>query len=178
MRNLPDDALVDRVVALHDAEAFGVLYERHAPVMYAVALRLTGNRDEAEDVVHDAWMRVADKLQAFSARSTLRTWLVGFIVNRWRESRRSRASWTVELLDDTASGKPAALPHHVDPIDLDAAIKSMPAGYREVIVLHDVEGFTHEEIASMLGIELGTSKSQLARGRAWLRQALDGGDPE
>lgn len=178
MKTLTDDALIGRVVRHHDSEAFGALYERHAPVMYSVALRLTGNRDEAEDFVHDAWMRAADKLDRFEARSTLRTWLVGFVMNRWREARRSSAASTVELSDDVAACASDPLPHRVEPIDLQAAINRMPPRYREVIVLHDVEGFTHEEIATMLGIEPGTSKSQLARGRAWVRQALERGHAE
>ena len=157
-------------MARGDGGAIARAYDDHANVMYSVAMRLTGNQQDAEDVVHDAFLRAVRAAGGFRGESTLRTWLVGIVVNRWRETRRGADR--METLTEIH-----AAPLEVDPsqrLDLEKALSTMPAGYREVVVLHDVEGFTHQEIGGMLGIEPGTSKSQLARGRAWLRRALKG----
>ena len=169
-----DRSLVDAVVGSGDDRAFELLYRRHTPAMYALALRLAaGSEPDAEDVVHDAWIRAVERFPGFEWRSALRSWLCGFVVMRWREMRR-RAD-----REPTASGsdEPAAvidleLTSTVDRLDLERAVSGLADGHREVLVLHDIEGFTHEEIAHMLGIETGTSKSRLSRARGALRDAL------
>ena len=163
---LSDDALLDAFIRDGSDRAFRDLYERHAKAMYALALRLMGSRrDEAADVLQDAWLRALPKLSGFRRESSLRTWLCGFIVNGARE--RFRGPWFEELTDEVNCST------HPDlAIDLERALELLADGYRAVIVLHDIEGYTHREIADALSIDEGTSKSQLSRARAILRRRL------
>jgi RNA polymerase sigma-70 factor (ECF subfamily) len=144
------------------------LYGRHTPALYALALRLAGGeRADADDLVQECWVRAVRALSSFRAESALRTWLCGLLVNVRRE--RIRNAWrTVTLLD---ADSPAVATADA-PVDLERAIAALPAGARDVFVLHDVQGFTHREIAEMLDIASGTSKSQLARARSLLRTSL------
>ena len=165
-----DRDLVAAFLTRRDEIAFRDLYRRHTPALYAFALRLTSGRDaDAEDLVQDTWIRAAEHLHRFAWHSTLRTWLSGIVVNCWRERVR-RLTPDFTLLDEHI----AAPPDTGVGLDLDRAIASLPDGYRAVILLHDVEGYTHEEIARLLGVEEGTSKSQLSRARRTLRQWLGG----
>lgn len=169
---VPDRVLAERVVDRKDDRAFRALYARHTPVLYAMAMRLTGEPADAEDAVHDAWLRAVEALPRFEWRSTLRTWLTSILLNRIRELDRQERH-AVPIDDDPAPSEPSAeLPHAVDALDLEAAIRALPPGYRRVLVLHDVEGFTHDDIAALLGVTTGTSKSQLAHARRRLRRAL------
>ena len=176
-----DAALLARLARSGDARAFETLYRRHTEVMYATALRITNDADLAADIVHDAWVRAAEHADRFEGRSAFRTWIVGIVVNVIREDRRSERH-----NDESDSGQPAwestsqSLELEVagvDPIDLEAAIAALATGFRQVLVLHDVEGFTHDEIATMLSIAPGTSKSQLARARQRVRELLAHGVP-
>jgi len=168
-----DRSLAERVVRDKNSDAFGQLYIRHTPMLYAVALRLTRNRADAEDAVHDTWVRAVSGLSKFRADSTLRTWITGILLNRLRETARARRPESIDEFPEPATTD-VRLPIDIDPIDLQAALAEMPDGYHEVVMLHDVEGFTHEDISHMLGVDPGTSKSQLARGRRWLRARLEG----
>lgn len=168
----PDDrALVSRIITGGDEAAFRVLYQRHTPALYRTAVRLTDDRDgTAEDFVHDAWLRAAERWAEFAWRSSLRTWLTGILLNRVREARRQWARQAehelpADLADDCQAPD--------DRLDLEAAVGRLPPGFRSAIVLHDIEGFTHEEIASLCQIEVGTSKSQLSRARRALRRWLE-----
>jgi RNA polymerase sigma-70 factor (ECF subfamily) len=169
-----DLSLAQRIVAGRDPVAFEQLYVRHTPMLYAVALRFTCNSHDAEDAVHDTWVRSVSALSKFRGASTLRTWLTGVLLNRLREGSRARVHEPLDEWTEPAGSAPVRLPRDIDPIDLERAVQAMPLRYREVLLLHDVEGFTHDEIGGMLGIEPGTSKSQLARGRGWLRTHLNG----
>ena len=170
--------LVRRVVERRDAAAFAALYARHTPVLYAVALRLSGNEADAEDQVHDAWLRAVDGLGRFRFEASLRTWLVAIVLNRFREAARERMMLPLDAIAEPAGPAMPSLPHGIDALDLERAIATLPPGYRAAVVLHDIEGFTHEEIGTMLGIESGTSKSQLARARRRLREILMPDDAE
>jgi RNA polymerase sigma-70 factor (ECF subfamily) len=164
-----DLALVRAFLRSRGEDAFRTLYRAHTPALYALALRLTGgDQGEAEDLVQESWVRAVRALSSFRAQSALRSWLCGFVVNVRRE--RIRADWrTVDTLDSDAVaptiGSDMAL-------DLERAIGALPDGARDVFVLHDVYGYTHQEIAEMLGIVEGTSKSQLTRARTLLRSSL------
>ena len=144
--------------------------------MYLLVLRLLGRfGHHAEDVVQETWVRAASSLGGFSWRSNLRTWLLGIAVNCCREVFRS-ASRDVASPGTPAASDPASPPSRgAERIDLERAIRELPDGYREVFILHDVEGLTHEEIGGRLGIDAGTSKSQLSRARRALRAYWDGG---
>lgn len=143
--------------------------------MFGFALRLTGgDRTIAEDVVQEAWFRAIERLDSFDATRPGGPWLHGFVVNCWREHARVNAreappdEGDVEQLADTS-----AAPWSERPL-LARAIGALPDGFRAVLVMHDIEGYTHAEIAEQLGIEVGTSKSQLSRARAQLRRVLSG----
>ena len=116
--------------------------------------------------MQETWLRATARLHEFRGDASLRTWLAGFTINCCRERWRRREPEAPE------SAEPAASEPIVERLDLEAAIAALPDGHREVFVLHDLEGFTHEEIAARLGIVPGTSKSQLARARAALRTRM------
>lgn len=163
----PSDAdLLEAFARDRSDRAFLAIYDRHAPAMYALACRLTGARGaDAADALQDAWMRVLPRLAQFRGESSLRTWLCGFIVNCCRE--RFRQPLFESIADGPARGAPAELS-----LDLEASLAALPPGARTVVILHDVYGYTHREIAAALEIDEGTSKSQLSRGRAALRARL------
>lgn len=156
-----------------DERAFRALYRRHTPSLYAMAVRLTGGHEpDAEDIVQDTWIRAVDALDRFGWRSSLRTWLIGIAVNCHRERCRRDAGlvpFDARDVPDRRSDSPARAGTR---IDLERAIAALADGYREVLVLFDIEGYTHREIATLLRIQEGTCKSQLSRARRALRQAL------
>lgn len=138
---------------------FDVLYETHTPAMLGLAMRLVRSRADAEDAVQDSWIRAIAALPRFAWRSALRTWLCGFVVNCCRERTRPRIA-EVER------------PQTIEPrdgVDMERAVAAMPPAAREVFVLHEVYGYTHEEIGEMTGIDAGTSKSQLHHARRAFR---------
>lgn len=151
-------------------DAFRTLYRAHTPALYALALRLTGSdQNEAEDLVQETWVRATRKMSAFRGESALRTWLCGVLVNVRRERVRSMWWRMVDALDI----EPVSPPTYDAAFDLERAIAALPNGARDIFVLHDVYGYAHREIAEMLGVVEGTSKSQLARARTLLRKALN-----
>jgi RNA polymerase sigma-70 factor (ECF subfamily) len=156
-----------------DERAFARLYDRHTPYLWRFALRLSGGDDDAaQEIVHEAWVRAAARLSTFDHTSAFRTWLAGFALNVARElARRGADDVSLDDVEISAAGDAAAAA--IARVDLDRALHRLPPGYRQLLVLHDIEGFTHEHIASMLGIQPGTSKSQLARARQKLRLLLD-----
>jgi RNA polymerase sigma-70 factor (ECF subfamily) len=165
-----DRRLAAAVTESGDENAFRVLYRRHTPALYRLALRLGGGDEAwAEELVQRAWVRAVEALGGFAWRSAFRTWLSGIAINCAREQ------WRAARTSPEIRGSPEAAAPPADPglrVDLERAIARLPHGYRQVFVLHDVEGFTHEEIAGMLGIEPGTSKSQLFQARRQLRGFL------
>ncbi|MBL8988334.1 MAG: RNA polymerase sigma factor [Gemmatimonadetes bacterium] len=173
MTDPPDRSLVTAVMVEHDERAFRILYRRHTPALHRTARRL-GDQGSADDLVHDTWLRATDRWHAFAWRSSLRTWLTGILVNVIREQRRSDRLRREDPLDDDTACDPPPID---DRLDLEAAIAALPPGSRAVLVLHDVEGHPHEDVARMLDIAVGTSKSQLLRARRRLRRWL-GDAPE
>lgn len=169
-----DRRLVDAVVKRGDDRAFASLYDRHTPALYRLALRLTGgSAPDAEEITHDAWVRAVERFATFEWRAALRTWLCAFVVRRSRELART-AGRGEQPFEDLATGTDdAALQGSYDRLDLERAIARLAEGLRHVFVLHDVEGYTHQEIADLLGIEVGTSKSQLFHARRALRRSLE-----
>jgi RNA polymerase sigma-70 factor (ECF subfamily) len=166
-----DRALVARFLSARDEEAFLALYRGHAAGVYGMALRLCGGVEaEAQDVAQEAWVRAVRLLPSFRWTSALKTWICGIAVNVWRERRRALGRG--EGLPSVEVAEPAAFEDAGARLDLSRAVAGLPAGSREILLLHDVEGYTHKEIAGLLEIEEGTSKSQLSRARASLRAAL------
>jgi RNA polymerase sigma-70 factor (ECF subfamily) len=159
-----DEDLLARVKA-RDEDAFRQLYRRHTPAMYAAALRLVARRaGDADDAVQEAWLRAVRGLPTFRGESTLRTWLVGIAI------RCALESWRRRPHEPLSAAEMPVVAGHAPPVDLEAAIAALPDGYRQVVVLHDVQGYTHAEISSLLAIDVGTSKSQLSRARAAIRR--------
>lgn len=128
-----------------------------------------GDEEEAREIVQETWVRAVEGLEGFRWESSLRTWLVSVALNvgRERARRAGRETPVGDVEMPTGVGRST-----VEPIDLGRAIDALPDGYREVLVLHDLEGFTHEEIGGLLGVAAGTSKSQLHRARARVRARL------
>ena len=176
MTELHDRELAERFIARRDEEAFRQLFRRHSPRLFAMALRLTGGRRaDAEDLVQDTWLRAARRLPNFEWRAALSTWLCAIAINCARERQRRRE---VNAAGDAAAAErvAAAATSPVTSIDLERAIASLADGYREVLELYDIEGFTHAEIAESRGVAVSTSKSQLSRARALIRAKLKGKD--
>ncbi len=171
-----DQALVRLVLAEGSEAAFRVLYRRHAPRVYRVMLRMLGSESDAEDALQETWLRATDRLSAFAWRSQLGTWLTAIAVNVARDVLDRRGRWVdVELEEQMIIMESAGTG---EPIDMERAIALLPAGCRAVFVLHDIEGYTHEEIAAQLGYTDGTSKSQLFRARRALRRLLNEAEVE
>lgn len=163
-----------------DTAAFERLYRAHLPRIYGLARRMAGP-EAADELVQDIFVRAWQKLGTFRGEASLATWLhrlaVNVIVERFRTlgTRRDRFLADGEAaLERLPSDRPEP---RVDlRMDLQAAIARLPAGARAVFVLHDVEGYRHTEIGSLLGVSAGTSKSQLHRARMTLRALLGRGD--
>jgi RNA polymerase sigma-70 factor (ECF subfamily) len=168
-RRLADDFLRTRSEA-----AFLRLYDRHSDALYRFAARLSGGPGvEPAELVQETWVRALTALPGFRWQSSLRTWLCGILLNRWRDIRAKRDR---ELRLSVVEGtRPLVVHEHAgERLALERALAQLPDGYREILLLHDLEGFTHEEIAARFGIVEGTSKSQLHRARRALREVLEG----
>ena len=164
-----------RRAAAGDDRAFERLYRRHVARIHTLARRMAGHH-VADDITQDIFVRAWDKLASFRGESAFGTWLYRLGVNVILTRRRSEKSERGWLLEDDAplATQAARTMHPAIAMDLETAIARLPEGARQIFVLHDVEGWTHEEIAEHLALVPGTSKSQLSRARAALRRMLDG----
>lgn len=165
-------ALCEAVVEAGDERAFRELYRHHSPALFQLVIRvLGGSSHDAEDVVQETWVRAVRQFGRFRWESSLRTWLCAIALNQAREVLRKRGRAPVRELDESTP-LPARPTRDGERIDLERAIARLPDGYRTVLVLHDVEGYTHEEISRRLDIAVGTSKSQLFDARRAMRALL------
>ena len=164
-----DDELISRFVARGDESAFRELYRRHTPAAFGLLCRLTGGQDaDAADLMQAAWVRAVRRLSEFRGASAFRTWLSGIAVNCYREWRRAEARRPA--MPDSDALDQMAAPVDLRADDIAEVVRALPLPFRDVLVLHDIEGWTHDEIAHALGIEPGTSKSRLSRARALFRK--------
>jgi RNA polymerase sigma-70 factor (ECF subfamily) len=171
--NDSDRSLAELVLG-GDELAFRQLYKRHSPRLYLLVLRLLGGAEaDAEDVVQETWLKATERLNTFRWEASFGSWLSAIGLNVARETLRRRGKREEQWLEDTDVAGPAPR-EKVDPMDLENAIRTLPTGYRTVLILHDVEGYRHDEIAQKLGITAGTSKSQLFHARRAMRAQLDG----
>lgn len=158
-----------------DLEAFESIYRRYAGWIYAICLRMSADCARAEDLAQEAFVRAWTKLSSFRGDSPFDAWLRRLTVNvvlaerRSAGRRRSRETMSTDVERFPAA---AQSPTCGPGIDLETAISRLPDGARTVFVLHDVEGYRHDEIAELLGVATGTSKTQLHRARKLLREAL------
>jgi len=170
-----DQQLIARIRA-GDPSAERALYDAHVDRLYRLVFRYVGEPDVAEDCVQDTFIRAFERIGDFRGDSALGTWLGAIAVSMALTAlrKRKRASGREGTWED-AEQLAAPKPPVVDP-DLQARlheeIERLPEGYRMVFLMHDVEGYTHEEIGTMLGVQTGTSKAQLSRARARLRERL------
>jgi len=165
-----------------DADAFASLFHAHKARIYSVCLRMTNNTAEAEDLTQDAFMQVFRKLSTFRGDSALSTWLYRIAVNTVLMRFRKKALRQISLDEPSRQeSKPVRreygstddrLVGSVDRIALARAIQELPDGYRTIFLLHEVEGYEHQEIAEMLNCSVGNSKSQLHKARLRIRELL------
>ena len=165
-----------------DAAAFEVLYNLHKRRVYSLCLRMTTNTAEAEDLTQEAFLQLFRKIGTFRGESAFSTWLHRMAVNVVLMQLRKKGLQVVPL-DDESEGEEETpkkdygaqdnvLAGSLDRLQLKNAIDRLPPGYRSIFVLHDVEGFEHNEIAEMVGCSIGNSKSQLHKARMKLRELL------
>jgi RNA polymerase sigma-70 factor, ECF subfamily len=174
-----DDAVSEqqliRQACQGDGEAVRALYDRYAPRVYAVVRRIAGDDDAAQDFAQEAWIRAIRALPTFRGDARFSTWLHRIAVNsalqalRKSETRRKREGPMPDAVPIAPRPGDALLGQR-----LEWALDRLPYGMRQVMILHDVEGYTHEEIGDVLGVTSGTSKSQLFKARARMREILGG----
>ena len=165
--------------AAGDMAAFEELYRRHFRRVYAISLRMTSNPDEAEDLTQEVFIQLHKKIGSFRGDSAFTTWLHRMTVNQVLmhfRRRKSRPEFTseegespIQIVQGTENQTKMPV---VEKIILEDAISKLSPGYRSVFVLHDIEGHEHGEVAEILGISEGTSKSQLHKARLKLRQLI------
>jgi RNA polymerase sigma-70 factor (ECF subfamily) len=156
-----------------DPAAMRLLYDRHASRVYAVTRRLISDEALAEDCAQETWMRALRALDSFRGGAAFSTWLHRIAINTALAVRRTARRRNDREVPLEASHAPPT--HGRSPllgIQLERAMRTLPDRMRQILVLHDIEGFTHEQIGAMLGIESGTSKSQLFRARSKMRDKL------
>ncbi len=163
-------ALVQDFLRTRSEDLFRCLYGTCTPGLYQFVWRMTGQRtDDANDIVQETWVRAVERMHEFRWNSSFTTWLTGIALNCWREFNRRRPERDPQPAMESISAIVRPIPEKVD---LETAIGLLPDGYRTVLILHDIEGFQHAEIAELLGMEIGSSKSQLSRARASIRAML------
>jgi RNA polymerase sigma-70 factor (ECF subfamily) len=173
------DFALTQAAANGDMVAFEEVYQRHHRRVYSICLRMLQNAHEAEDLTQDVFIQLYRKIGSFRGDSAFTTWLHRMTVNqvlmhfRKRNVKFEKVTEEGETPDQIVPGtaNPRKMPI-VDKIALENAIDQLPDGYKNVFVLHDVEGFEHEEVARILGCSVGTSKSQLHKARLKLRKLL------
>ncbi|MHB8754560.1 MAG: RNA polymerase sigma factor [Candidatus Acidiferrales bacterium] len=176
------DAL--RLAQQGDAAAFERIYHLHNRRVYSLCLRMVGNTAEAEDLTQEAFLQLFRKIATFRGESAFSTWLhrlaVNVVLMRLRKKTGSETSLEEVTEPDEETGGPRrdfggpdlGLSGSIDRVNLQRAIDQLPAGYKSVFVLHDVQGYEHNEIAEIMGCSIGNSKSQLHKARMRLRDLL------
>jgi RNA polymerase sigma-70 factor (ECF subfamily) len=173
-----------RLAQQGDAGAFERIYRLHSRRVYALCLRMVGNTAEAEDLTQEAFLQLFRKIATFRGESAFSTWLHRLAVNvvLMKLRKKTLAETPLEDTNDPAeeSGGPRKeiggpdllLTGSIDRVNLERAIDQLPPGYKQVFVLHDIEGFEHNEIAGLMNCSIGNSKSQLHKARMRLRELL------
>lgn len=173
-----------RLAQAGDAAAFEELYRLHGRRVYALCLRMLGNPADAEDLAQEAFLQLFRKIGTFRGESAFSTWLhrmtVNVVLMRLRKKTLPAASLDETMEPDEETGSPKKDPGApdlrlsgaVDRVNLERSVEKLPPGYRTVFVLHDVQGYEHNEIAEIMGCSVGNSKSQLHKARTRLRELL------
>ena len=182
--NRPDEELA-RLAADGDAAAFDEIYSRHRRFVYSLAVRMTRNQADAEDVTQESFVSVLRRVGSFRGEASFTTWLYRLVINqvnmhfRCRSSRPQVQTSDGEIPERWQGGVRRTDPARqlIDRLSIEKAVRMLPTGYRLAFILHDVEGYNHEEAARLSAHSVGTSKSQLHRARASLRAVLSGKSP-
>jgi RNA polymerase sigma-70 factor, ECF subfamily len=165
------------LAASGDRQAFERLYRTHSNRVFSICTRMSGSKTRGEELTQDVFVRTWEKLPQFRGESAFSTWLHRLAVNVVLNARKSEGKQAARTdqndISDDRWEEAARAPMHIERMDLAEAIAKLPAGARKVFVLHDVEGYKHEEIAELMGITSGGSKAQLHRARLLLREALE-----
>ncbi len=173
-----DDDLVQKC-RRGDLSAFESIYRRHSTPMYNLAYRMVGNPSDAEDLLQEIFLLAFNKLSSYQGQSSLGTWLYRVATNRCLDHLRSRAKRyqnVTDSLDEKESLTPsAAKDTPAERVDLERSIAQLPDSYRAAFLLYDVEGFDHKEVAHILGVAEGTSKSLVHKARLKIRDTLGQG---
>lgn len=166
-----------------DETAFEEIYDRYGEMVYNLALRLSGEPEEAADLTQEAFLKIHRHLNGFRGRSALRTWIYRVAINCCRSRYRRQRAWRSRLVLDDVDGMEALPDRRRSPEEhaiaqrtgelVEQALEALPRIYREAVYLRDLEGLTYEEIAQVLGLRLGTVRSRIARGRDRLRLLLE-----
>jgi RNA polymerase sigma-70 factor, ECF subfamily len=183
--NYPSTSAEDKAAALErvrraqtgDVDAFELLYREHSPRIYALCLRLkAGDKSDATELLQDVFIKAWRRLDTFRGDSAFVSWLHRLAVNTMLENARTdqRRAARVLPMEDTSRLAGAARSSGIESrMDMESAIASLPKGARLAFVLHDVEGYQHQEIAEQLSVTVGTVKAQLHRARRLLRERLE-----
>ena len=166
--------------AAGDIEAFEQIYWKHHRRVFGICVRMVNDPTEAEDITQQIFLQLFRKVGSFRGDSAFSTWLHRMTVNQTLMHLRSKKSCKEQTTEDgnlpengyAQSQKPNEVKQLFDKFQLDQAIAQLPDGYRKVVILHDIQGFEHDEIARILGCASGTSKSQLHKARRKLRRLL------
>lgn len=173
-----------RLAQKGDAAAFEQLYRLHSRRVYALCLRMVGNTAEAEDLAQEAFLQLFRKIHTFRGESAFSTWLhrlaVNVVLMKLRKKTLPETSLEETTEPDEETGGPrrdiggldVLLSGSIDRVNLERAVEQLPPGYKTVFVLHDVQGYEHNEIAEIMGCSIGNSKSQLHKARMRLRELL------
>jgi RNA polymerase sigma-70 factor (ECF subfamily) len=173
-----------RLAQAGDAAAFEFLYRLHSRRVYALCLRMVNNPADAEDLTQEAFLQLFRKISSFRGESAFSTWLhrmtVNVVLMRLRKKTLPVASLDETTEPDEDTGGPRKdigapdirLSGAVDRVNLERSVEKLPPGYRTVFMLHDVQGYEHNEIADIMGCSVGNSKSQLHKARTRLRELL------
>jgi len=173
-----------RLAQAGDAQAFEFLYQLHGRRVYALCLRMVNNPADAEDLMQEAFLQLFRKIGTFRGESAFSTWLhrmtVNVVLMRLRKKALPVASLEETTEPDEETGGPRkdigapdlSLSGAIDRVNLQRSVEKLPPGYRTVFVLHDVQGYEHNEIADIMGCSVGNSKSQLHKARTRLRDLL------
>jgi RNA polymerase sigma-70 factor (ECF subfamily) len=182
--NNPNDSdyALARAAANGAIAAVGDLYDRHSRRVYSLCFRMTRNAADAEDLTQEVFIQLLRNVSSFRGESQFTSWLYRLTVNqvlmyfRRVKARREKVAEDLEAeVSISHQSKHSARSQVLDKIGLDAALQLLPPGCRSVLVLFDIEGYSHEEVASMLGCSVGNSKSQLHKARIKLRRLLNQG---
>ena len=175
---LPDDSADVLLAAKGDRKAFERLYRSHVNRVFTLCTRMCGSRVRGEELTQDVFVRAWEKLPQFRGDAQFSTWIHRVAVNIVLTDRKNEARNRKRMVEDeperedTPLQKASVTPGYGDRMDITAAMETLPAGAKQIFILHDIEGYKHEEIAEMCGITAGGSKAQLHRARLLLREAL------